>query len=344
MERRYVRLAGFISKQYQDLKINILVQERAKQSIFNFLPNGHNVEVISFGGIKHNRGRAATALRDVPDLLVKLRQIEHDHLHIIGNPGLITGMISMLQGKISPVSFSMTDGTFSVNATFATAAIASLGVRGATTVDCLSTSTKDILKNFVGDRYWGKLHVAPCSFTDYEQVVETEERDIDVLIMARFVTEKGYDLLEEIHQNLSHLNVHVCGFGPLELTLPSFKVYKSNNPFELMARSKIFLSLQKRNNYPSQSTLEAMASGCAIVATDVGETRKFLDEACAVMIPYDASALDAAVNLLLENPQLSKNLCIAAKKRALTEHTVGRYAEYFLEKIIDFDCPHYHRP
>ena len=64
---------------------------------------------------------------------------------------------------------------------------------------------------------WKKIRAcetfAPCSFSDYSQAVISPNRDIDILMLARFVDGKGYDLLEELDEELAGLNFHVCGFG-----------------------------------------------------------------------------------------------------------------------------------
>ena len=92
-------------------------------------------------------------------------------------------------------------------------------------------------------------------------------------MLARFVDGKGYDLLEELDEELAGLNFHVCGFGSRKISLKSASVYTTDTPYEVLAQNKDILSLQKTNNYPSQSLLEAMASGCAIIATDVGDKK-----------------------------------------------------------------------
>ena len=128
--------------------------------------------------------------------------------------------------------------------------------------------------------------------------------------------------------------LHVCGSGPLQLNIAGAKVYSSVDPFEVLSRAKISLSLQPLGNYPSQVVLESMASGCAIIATDTGETRKFLDESCAILIPYDSEALFRAIESLLSNPERRERLGKAARVKVLSEHTIERYANYFVSEVI----------
>ena len=46
----------------------------------------------------------------------------------------------------------------------------------------------------------------------------------------------------------------------------------------LFARASVFVSCQRHENLGSSSLLEAMASGDAVVATDVGQTWRIVDE------------------------------------------------------------------
>lgn len=55
----------------------------------------------------------------------------------------------------------------------------------------------------------------------------------------------------------------------------------------ILSQSKVFVSLQKHNNYPSQSLLEAMACGNAVVATDRGETRRLVTSDLGILIEED---------------------------------------------------------
>ena len=112
--------------------------------------------------------------------------------------------------------------------------------------------------------------------------------DIDVAMIARMVAGKGHRLLRnaliELARTMrSGLVVHVCGFGPLEpeirqefqaLKRHQVKLYFERDPFRVLLRTKIYVSLQDTENYPSQSLLEAMACSCAVVATGCGLDEK----------------------------------------------------------------------
>jgi glycosyltransferase involved in cell wall biosynthesis len=92
--------------------------------------------------------------------------------------------------------------------------------------------------------------------------------------------------------------------------------------------------LQRVNNYPSQSILEAIACGAAIIATDVGETRNFLDDDCAILINLDVDELILAIKKLLSDEELRLSLAENARKKVLGNHSIERYSNYFCEDIL----------
>ncbi|MBJ7609279.1 MAG: glycosyltransferase family 4 protein [Candidatus Dormibacteraeota bacterium] len=79
------------------------------------------------------------------------------------------------------------------------------------------------------------------------------------------------------------------------------------------------------------SLLEAMAAGCAIVATDAGEDGTALDQAGLVISTHPLRpALDTAVARLLFDEPLRRRLGEAARDRATTEYSMSRSAQRVL--------------
>jgi glycosyltransferase involved in cell wall biosynthesis len=103
----------------------------------------------------------------------------------------------------------------------------------------------------------------------------------------------------------------------------------SKSPTEIFARSSIFISIQKNNNYPSQSVLEAMACGNAIIASDVGDTRLFVNEETGILIPLNLKYLIEAIEQLISDPIKMRKLGANARKFVLENHTIEKSAEYF---------------
>ena len=97
--------------------------------------------------------------------------------------------------------------------------------------------------------------------------------------------------------------------------------------FGCLGQSRIFLSLQEPDNYPSQSLMEAMLYENSVVATDVGETRRIVPENGNALVPPDADAVADALGQLLAGPPC----CPANATFILERHSPERFADYFLE-------------
>lgn len=87
------------------------------------------------------------------------------------------------------------------------------------------------------------------------------------------------------------------------------------DPRPYLAGSDIFVQASSSEGM-SNSLLEAMAAGLAVVATDVGGTREALNGAGSLVDPNDMSALAAAIKKLLDDPDLRRAMGEAARARA----------------------------
>jgi glycosyltransferase involved in cell wall biosynthesis len=88
------------------------------------------------------------------------------------------------------------------------------------------------------------------------------------------------------------------------------------------------------------AALEAMALGCAVVATRVGGLEQAVGTCGLLVPPGDAAALGAAVSRLAADPELVRRLGAAAARRVrevfLFETQVAAYAELY-ERVIARD-------
>lgn len=108
--------------------------------------------------------------------------------------------------------------------------------------------------------------------------------------------------------------------------------YTSNLPGEL-ARARIFVSIITPDNYPSQSVVEAMTAGNALLLSNMGQSReKFLDgNGLSVRIDEDA-VLERLTEMASRPEQLvhmgQQSVCLARARfsqRAYLEHLSGVY-------------------
>jgi glycosyltransferase involved in cell wall biosynthesis len=96
----------------------------------------------------------------------------------------------------------------------------------------------------------------------------------------------------------------------------------------MLGKARVFLSLQRQDNYPSQSLLEAMACGAVPVATDVGLTWKLVDETTGIRVKPDPGPIAEAVIALLQDSQRCDRLGRAARQRVVEQHSDERYQAY----------------
>jgi glycosyltransferase involved in cell wall biosynthesis len=333
-ERRFVRLAFHLAEQ-QLLKVTIFCFKDALKSI-DALGLRHDLVDFEFLDIQSSffSQRKLSKVLSLLALPAKIQKGKFDRVFYATNPDVVTYFLTRLSPVLPPISIAMVDLTYEQNATGLNRFVSRKTINKVLSVDCLSPAVKEAYSSAFDPEDSGKIKLAPCSFTDFSKVKETNERDIDIVILGRFTKYKGHELLEQISAELSEYNLHICGSGPLNINVPDAKIYSSSDPFDILSRAKISLSLQQFGNYPSQVVLESMASGCVVVATDVGETRLFLDESCSMLIGYNSAELLSAVKTLLNDDSLRQQLSEQAKVKVYSEQTIERYSDYFLHRVL----------
>jgi glycosyltransferase involved in cell wall biosynthesis len=116
------------------------------------------------------------------------------------------------------------------------------------------------------------------------------------------------------------------------------RAYEENNPNQVLSRSKVFFSLQRADNYPSKSLLEALASGNVPVVTDVGQSRMIAREDFSFYVPRDFSAQDLAQHCLhiLSMPEHEFSARVERARAFLAERfSIDAMARYYLRLYAD---------
>jgi glycosyltransferase involved in cell wall biosynthesis len=214
----------------------------------------------------------------------------------------------------------------------------------------LSSGIETLYRSFVDNwaepgGFGSKVRVAACSFTDTNRFNPGLHKERLITFSGRLIPEKGPMLFVEA---LSRLKTDlpwravIAGDGPLKGDLieavgrlvpnHAVDVGPIADLSDVLAVSSIFVSLQVRENYPSQALLEAMASGNAVIATEVGETGKLVrHRENGLLIPAgNPDALAEAIRTLLERPDFANLLAKKARETVLTEHSEGRYLDHLL--------------
>ena len=191
-----------------------------------------------------------------------------------------------------------------------------------------------------------RIFISPNSFILYENFLPSDNKKNKLVFSARLTHYKNPHLVLEAvsilkKRNFQNFDVHFLGEGILLQNLIAQKTLQNldNVFFEgsvidtalFLRESKIFISIQSDNNYPSQALLEAMACENAIIASDVGETRKLVNENEGVLVSLDALSIAEAIQFLISNPDECERLGKNARKKALVNHNIEKYANYFFE-------------
>lgn len=189
------------------------------------------------------------------------------------------------------------------------------------------------------------VSITPCSFTDYSKCKIGDKSIFQVAFAGRLEKDKNPEIFLEAAINLSkkypEILFHIMGDGRLshdikeKLTNSELNNIKFHNfhpqPTEIFADTSIFVSLQTTNNYPSQSVLEAMACGNVIIATNVGDTRMFINESNGILINLDIGELVNAIETLYLNKELRERFGKYAYSYVRENHSIEKMADYYFD-------------
>ncbi len=191
----------------------------------------------------------------------------------------------------------------------------------------------------------------------YNQAIKEELniQDSFLLTVGRFAEKKGFKYLiqamPEILRKRPQAKLVIIGFGPQEKTLKQLIAELNLESSVLLPGSKtgdelaqyfatadIFIGpsvVTDSGDTEGQGVvfLEAMASGTAVIASDVGGVKDAVrNMETGLLIPQkDPEAIAEKTLLLLEDQELRKNLATNGRKLAESEYSWEKIAERFLE-------------
>src|SRR6266849_7582949 len=207
-------------------------------------------------------------------------------------------------------------------------------------VDALTEGVRmDLLQRGIARE---KIAVPSGSAIDVEQYQPSPSKEPWVVFVGRLIEAKNPVLFLEavpaILRTVPPARFFLFGDGPLRpqveqaldrLCLRGFVERGFRASLEpVLGKARVFVSLQRQDNYPSQSLLEAMACGTVPVATDVGLTWKLVDETTGIRVKPDPGPIAEAVIALLQDSQRCDRLGRAARQRVVEQHSDERYRTY----------------
>ena len=192
-----------------------------------------------------------------------------------------------------------------------------------------------------------RISVSPCSFIDYSGCIEGEKKNTEVVFCSRLEPDKNPMLFlsaaKEILKKHPSVKFHLLGEGSLVNEIKDFieannLLGKVNfgfhkNPPEVFSKTTIFASLQKSTNYPSQSLLEAMACGNAVVASDVGDTGLLINENNGILVPLELNKITEAIENLITHKEFALSLGRRGSSDVRSVHNIDNFTNYFLGLI-----------
>lgn len=186
--------------------------------------------------------------------------------------------------------------------------------------------------------------ITPCSFTDYTKCRIGDKSIFRVAFVGRLEKDKNPVLFLEaaiiLSKKYPEIIFHIMGEGRLSLEIKN-KVHSSGlvnikfhgfhpQPTDILSNTSVFVSIQTTNNYPSQSVLEAMGCGNAIIATDVGDTRMFINKNNGFLINLEISQLVNAIETCFLNKDLRERVGNYAYSYVRENHTIEKMAKYYV--------------
>jgi glycosyltransferase involved in cell wall biosynthesis len=176
-----------------------------------------------------------------------------------------------------------------------------------------------------------------------------ENRDINILCVARLVPEKGIeDLLQAflaIKEKNPKVKLTFVGSGPLKKELIGYKnIFVKSLPYQQIQkeyqRADIFcLPSRETKTWAEQygmCLIEALACGLPIVTTDSGAIPEVVGDAALISRYSDVKDLKTNLEKLIYNEDLRQSLSKIARQRAVEKYDclkIGKQIEKIYEEI-----------
>lgn len=338
-ERRFLRLYNYISNEYENIRINFVTNEENQNTIYNFIDkNNSNIECHFI----KQRNKYIDWYYFIDFFESNIDKIKDVHI-ISPNRCLFFLYLYLIKRQInlylSVTSCTVAQGKF--NRSILNRLMYNILIKKSLKIDWLYPYY---------ETYWNKenvlnkSYVTPNSFTIFDNLNHLENKENYIVFLGQLIDEKQplmlLEAVNDIKETLINKNwkVFVVGGGKLENKIKKY-IQKNNledivlmtysiDNTELLSKSKVFVSLQKHDNYPSQSLLEAINFENIIVSTNVGNTKQILNENDSFLIS-NKDELSICLNKIINGDTTiqAENLS-RLKKEVMLKHNIKNAAAY----------------
>jgi len=181
---------------------------------------------------------------------------------------------------------------------------------------CVSESVKSRAESKVASRQNYLVYPVPYYELKNESLIKSNYSIPNITFCARFIARKNAILFVRSMIELSNLtnkfSVTIMGDGPEEESVKELSteincigavsVGRVSNPNINLLSSQIFVSLIEPDNYPSQSVLEAMDCGCALVLSNTGTSKRYIKDN-GLLVGLEAREVANSIYSILQDAQ-----------------------------------------
>lgn len=173
------------------------------------------------------------------------------------------------------------------------------------------------------------------NFINANEIIHRQEKLKQVIFIGNVTREKGVeDLLsawEYLYKTFPDWNLKIAGKSTAEYLQHLNKNYSNSGvqfigevsypqAIELLQESLIMCLPSHTEGFPF-AVLEAMAAGCAIIATNVGAIPEMLENGAGIIVSANnQNELRTMMNDMIENQRLCSQLGAAARKKSLSKY------------------------
>jgi glycosyltransferase involved in cell wall biosynthesis len=339
-EKRFTGLwRSFQTGNNKELKVNVVMNPQLHSRLLEMkeINSDHNTIFVT-----KLQGTNFLSYRKNVQEFIKNQTAPNDIIHFIG----ISPLLRPYKRKIL---FSLTNSNLNSGRSNKTVILLSSLLANA-----LDVLDPDIFKKINTLFFWKKIFRTPNSFCDTQlfSPVPFNQKKNWIVFLGRFTPVKQIEQIVKalplIDEKLKAMGQHdvkffLLGYGKFTAEINSLlesSTYRSlpltirfeKEPQKILNASKVFLSLQLYNNYPSKSLLEAMAAGNIPLVTDVGQTRWLAKPDFSYYIPehFTKEELAEAITKVFSmNDMEWEQKMNRAREIVMHNHTLEKMKKYY---------------